>query len=195
MTCLTKQIALSAGVPLEHYGVLLNDVKPRNKEQERLIYFCNRLLKETQDKKRRTLVVLGTVGNGKSFISCSALQTFLDFYPYSARYVTQERLVGMCKDSFSNNTSENAIITGFTKRDVRLLVIDELTQRGWSEYAKNIIERVISERHDNLVSTILIGNLDANRFKEMFDEHILSRLRLGDSIVMKAEDMRKKEVI
>ena len=185
--------ALNAGIPREHYGHILSEVLPRNDEQKKLIELCMTLLKVTQDKKRRTLVVLGTVGNGKSYIACSALQSYLNCYPWQARYVTQEKLVGECKESFEGGSSESKVIRKYAGRDTKVLVIDELTTRGWTEYAKNIVQRVLSERHDNVVSTILIGNLDTETFKSMFDEHILSRLRLGDTIIMEAEDMRQHE--
>lgn len=185
--------ALTAGIPREHYGHILSEVEPRNDEQKKLKELCLNLLRETQEKKRRTLVVLGTVGNGKSYIACSALQSYLNCYPWEARYVTQEKLVGECKESFENGGSENKIIRKYAGRDTKVLVIDELTTRGWTEYAKNVVQRIISERHDNVVSTILIGNLDTETFKTMFDDHILSRLRLGDTIIMEAEDMRQHE--
>ena len=187
--------ALNAGIPREHYGHILSEVVPRNDEQKKLIELCMTLLRTTQDKKRRTLVVLGTVGNGKSYIACSALQSYLNCYPWEARYVTQEKLVGECKESFDGGSSENKVIRKYAGRNTKVLVVDELTTRGWTEYAKNIVERVLSERHDNVVSTILIGNLDTETFKGMFDAHILSRLRLGDTIIMEAEDMRKHEVV
>lgn len=187
--------AKSAGIPKEHFGHILSEIEPRNDEQKKLIELCKNLLKETQNHKRRTLVVLGTVGNGKSYIACSALQSYLNCYPWTARYVTQEQLVGECKESMNSGGSENKVIRRYASRDTKILVIDELTTRGWTEYAKNIVQRVLSERHDNVVSTILIGNLDTVKFREMFDEHILSRLRLGDTIIMEAEDMRKHEEV
>ena len=193
MNYVSLRDALLAGIPREHYGHILSEIEPRNDEQKKLIELCTTLLKETQNKKRRTLVVLGTVGNGKSYIACSALQSYLNCYPWEARYVTQEKLVSECKDSFEGGKSESKVIGKYSGRDTKVLVIDELTTRGWTEYAKNIVERVLSERHDNVVSTILIGNLDTETFKNMFDEHILSRLRLGDTIIMEAEDMRKHE--
>ncbi len=187
--------ARSAGIPREHFGHLLSEVEPRNAEQEQLIEMCMKLLKETQAHKRRTLVILGTVGNGKSFITCSALQSYINCHPWEGKYVTQERLVGECKESFENGGSENKVIRRYTSRDIKVLIIDELTIRGWTEYAKNVVQRVLSERHDNVVSTILIGNLDAKTFKDMFDDYILSRLRLGDTIIMKADDMRTHEEV
>ncbi len=189
----TLKDALVAGIPREHYGHILSEIVPRNDEQKKLCDLCLNLLRVTQDKKRRTLVVLGTVGNGKSYIACSALQSYLNCHPWEARYTTQENLISECKESFEKGSSESKVVRKYSGRDTKVLVIDELTTRGWTEYAKNIVERVLSERHDNVVSTILIGNLDTETFKSMFDEHILSRLRLGDTIIMEAEDMRKHE--
>lgn len=191
---LTKADTRRAGIPDEHYGHLLSDIEPRNDEQKKLIGLCEKVLAETDNKKRRTLVVLGTVGNGKSLIACSALQTFLNFHVEGAKYITQEKLIGRCRDGLEKRT-ENSIVSSYTSREVRLLVIDELSLRGWSEYTRNVIQRIISERHDNVLSTILIGNLDNNELKEMFDEHIISRLRLGDTLAMKAKDMRKHEEV
>ena len=71
-----------------------------------------------------------------------------------------------------------------------LLVIDELSKATWTDYAKTTIQKILRYRHAEKLRTEIIGNLDAETFKGMFDDHILSRLREGETQIMTAEDMR-----
>jgi len=69
-------------------------------------------------------------------------------------------------------------------------VIDELNPKDWTDFNKNVIQKILTERYANDRRTVLIGNLESKDFKAMFDPHIISRLREGATIYMVEPDMR-----
>lgn len=174
-----------SGLPRIYWGEFVDTATPLNGEQEQY----KRKLLEVESGKWWSLTVLGTVGNGKTRLASGLVELHNWRHPYTAVYVTQEQLVDRCKGTFSeDNESEASVLSKYM--NVGLLVIDELTVRGWSEYAKNLIQKILSFRHSWHKATVIIGNLDKETFKGMFDEHILSRLREGETQIMVADDMR-----
>lgn len=183
-------VAKSAGEPALFYGLFLDSVSPLNEEQ---IQYKEKLW-DVLRKKKWCITVAGTVGNGKSLLACSALNMILDIYPYEAYYVKQEELADKVKASY-DGVGENASRIVQRYEDCRLLIIDELTPRGWTEHTRDIVSRIISKRYDGKKPTILIGNVSAEVLRSMFEPHIISRLRTGHKQVMVAEDMRGREVV
>lgn len=182
---LDKISNITTGMPSRYWGPYLDEITPMNDEQAK----CIEKLKQVFNGDWWSLVILGTVGNGKTTLTCGMLTSWAYQHPYTGLYITQEGLVDACRGTFSNEgVSEGSVIEKFS--NCKLLVIDELTVRGFTDYAKSLIQKILSYRHGNRLRTVLIGNLDTATFKGMFDEHILSRLREGETQIMKAEDMR-----
>lgn len=172
-----------AGVPRMYWDVYLDEVGLRNKEQED---YKAKLMRVNRGEAW-SLVVLGTVGNGKTMLACGLVNA-KNYYGREARYTTVERLMDSVKSSFEAGASEANVLRDCMTAD--LLVLDELTTRNWTEYTKNTVQKILSARHADKRATIVIGNLSASTFKGMLDEHILSRLREGETQIMTADDMR-----
>lgn len=182
-------IAVRSGEPLIYEHYLLDAVKPVNEEQEQL----KKKLEDVLYKRAWCLLVCGTVGNGKTLLSVSALNFWLDSYPYEGLYITQESLVDKVKATYEDGSATtDSVIEKYGR--CKMLVLDEITSRGWTEHTRNIISRIISTRYDYNLRTVLVGNVAQDDLKQMFEPHILSRLRTGLTHVMVAEDMRGKEV-
>lgn len=177
---------LGTGLPKRYWNNYLDEVTPLNDEQKS----CIGKLREVAEGKWWSLVILGTVGNGKTTLVSGLISQWVYQHPWDTFYVTQESLIDRCRATFGEGSSmtENEVIYKYS--DCSLLVIDELTVRGYSDYARNILQKILSRRHGNNMRTVLIGNLDVDTFKGMFDEHILSRLREGETQIMRADDMR-----
>ena len=175
-----------AGIPKKFWGIYLDEITPLNEEQGQY----KEKLEQVLAGKWWSLTVLGTVGNGKTLGACGAVALWNSRRPWTAFYVTQEELVEECKGTFSDDSrkSEREVLSKYM--EAGLLVLDELTVRGWTDYTKNIVQRILSYRHGQELRTVVIGNLEVDTLKGMLDEHILSRLREGETQIMKAEDMR-----
>lgn len=174
------------GIPRIYWGEYVDEVTPMNDEQAEYIT----KLVALERGKIWSLVVLGTVGNGKTRLASDLCSLHEYYHPYETLYTTQERLTDECRATFSaeSTTSEATVIRKY--QTASLLVIDEITTRNWTDYTKNLIQRICSYRHEQNLRTLIIGNLDVQTFKQMFDPHIISRFREGDTHIMTAPDMR-----
>lgn len=177
---------VDTGMPKRYWNKYLDEITPLNDEQKT----CIEKLMQVGRGQWWSLVILGTVGNGKTTLACGLISQWTYSHPWGAVYVTQESLIDRCRGTFSDDStmSESTLLSKYMNCD--LLVIDELTVRGWSDYARSTVQKILSYRHGNKLRTVVIGNLDTETFKGMFDEHILSRLREGETQIMKADDMR-----
>lgn len=66
----------------------------------------------------------------------------------------------------------------------RLLVIDELTERGETEFEDRILVHLIDKRYDAMHDTLLIGNLKPDEFEASMGPSITSRLRECGGLVV-----------
>lgn len=190
MMYFSDKVRFYSGVPSKCKDVFL-DLETRNDEQETF----KTLLKNLTNKDFWAISVLGTVGNGKTTLACAAVNTWNDnhnFYDLPGYYTTQENLTTEYKESFDNNSVSEAQVFNKFARKAKFLVIDELNPNSWTDFNKNLIQKILVERYANERATVIIGNLTAEQFKSMFDPHILSRLREGETLYMTAKDMRTK---
>lgn len=171
------------GIPKRYWGAYLDEIEPLNDEQKS----CIQKMLDLERGKYWALVVLGTVGNGKTTLACSLASLHEYYHSFSSLYITQEDLLDKCRNAMNDRSEANVL-----ERYMRcgLLIIDELSKATWTEYAKTTMQKIFRYRHAEKLRTVAIGNLDVSTFKGMFDDHILSRFREGETQIMKADDMR-----
>lgn len=190
ITYFTDRVRVYSGVPGKCKNHFLNQIKTRNKEQELFANLLDGLIKG----KYWSISVLGTVGNGKTALACAAVNEWNDihyFYEEPAYYTTQGDLTTEYKDTFNEDSRfTEAQVYNRYARKAKLLVIDELNPKDWTDFNKTVIQKILTERYANDRRTVLIGNLESKDFKAMFDPHIISRLREGATIYMVEPDMR-----
>lgn len=183
---LARTSSAMIGIPKIYWNEYIDEVTPMNQEQAEYIG----KLVSLERGKWWSLVVLGTVGNGKTRLASDLCSLHEYYHPFDTLYTTQERLTDECRGTFADNavSSEASVIRKY--QTAGMLCIDEVTTRNWTEYTKNLVQRIVSYRHEQGLRTLLIGNLDVQTFKEMFDPHIISRFREGETHIMTAPDMR-----
>lgn len=185
-----KQTALrslqkKANIPPDARDRFLEEVEPRDEMQKRLIDLLRILL----EGKTRTVLVCGTTDRGKTYICCTALNTFLvKVYNCEVEegpmYITQSEMNMMFRSAMHDKSmTEMDLFNRFVS--VPVLVIDELGRSKNSEYNMENIEAIIAKRFAWKKPTILISNGTSTEIKELFDTHILRRLNEGELIEMK----------
>lgn len=177
-------------IPPDARDHFFEEVEPRNVEQSKY----KDLLSQLEDGTSKTVLVCGTQGNGKTFIACSLLNSYLRKAIIEAKsipcYVTQSELNMRFRSAMhENGTSEFQIFNKFT--DYPLLVIDEIGRSKNSEYNLENLEAIISKRYAWKRPTILISNETAEQIRSLFDKHILDRLATGGTIEMHDKSMRR----
>ena len=176
-----------SGIDEEFKGKWLGNTKPVNAEQAEYI----EKLKDVVIQGRHwCLMVGGTKGNGKSYLSQIAVNTYnndsdgRDFA--GALYITQPLLEAELRTDGSK---------AFMKySSAPVLVLDELSDRpeDWTDYIKTNIENIIVEIHRRNNALVAIGNIDLNRLAAMFEVRIKDRLKEGLLMTMKEETLRKE---
>jgi len=176
-----------SGIDEEFKGKWLGNVKPLNDEQAEYIA---KLKDVVMQGKHWCLMVGGTKGNGKSYLSQIAVNTFnndSDGKGFSgALYITQPLLEAALRTDGSN---------AFLKySSAPVLILDELSDRpdDWTEYIKTNIENIIVEIHRRNNALVAIGNIDLKRLVAMFDVRVRDRLKEGLIMTMKEESLRKE---
>lgn len=118
---------------------------------------------------------LGKRGTGKTQIAVNAMTASIlaDRQPL---YVKAMDIFLWIRRTFKNEAvSELDAIADFLCP--RLLVIDEIQERGESEWEDRILVHLIDKRYDALHDTLLIGNLKPEEFEPAMGTSIMSRLR------------------
>lgn len=205
-----------SGVPDAYKGLLLNELQMLNEEQRGLKEDFRQMwrfdLVEEADElyakevpnreeafkeiKRQyrgphpwSVSVIGTVGNGKTTLATAMVNLFncqFEYFDEFAYYTTQTSLMNEYKENFDKKVLDKYI-------KCELLVIDELNPKDsdWTEFARSTVQNILNERYSNKKRTVIIGNLSPEEFKQMFEPHIISRLREGLTRVMTGADLRR----
>ena len=157
----------------------LGTITPVNKEQEE---YRLKLRDVVILHKAWCLVVSGTFGNGKTYIAKAAVNSTKDI---GSHYTTQPNIQIELR---SGNSDYYKYLC-----NVPVLVIDEMSDRttDWTDFIKTNIENILIERHSHLRSTVIIGNVDADRFVAMFDARVRDRLKEGLSMIMNGDSLRR----
>jgi DNA replication protein DnaC len=126
--------------------------------------------------QRRVLVLSGPPGTGKSIAACSAL-----WDASAGRYVRADRYAQLAR-SWDKLDEKIADLVNTSQ----LLVVDDVGEEPAKE--RHYIERLLSERYDRDVTTIITTNLDATQFAKAYGMRVISRLQEVGRIV-KCEDV------
>ena len=142
------------------------------------------------DNEYKNLVFSGTVGTGKSFLSCCVAHDLLES-GHSVIYLSSislfEKLAGK---QFRRDDDENPdILPDLYECD--LLVIDDLGTELTNSFVASSLFALINERELRKKSTIISTNLDLGGIKERYSDRVLSRL-MGNYTFLKltGADMR-----
>ncbi len=170
-----------SGIPERFQEKGFDDFTPPNKKAESHV----RQIREyaelvcTDDHQGRCLILLGTVGTGKTHLVCSAIQEVIRETGNPCTYWSFSELVMRVKATFSKNSesSEADVYKEFAKG--RLAVIDEVGVQNFTDFEKTVAYEAINARYMAKRPTILATNLEAPDLPECIGERAIDRLREG----------------
>ena len=182
-----------ANLGLDERDEFLDEVTPRDEKQARVVEF----LKDLLEGRYRTLVLCGTEGSGKTYLSCAAINTEIarlyqsgKDMEYGPRYIMQRELDMKFRSAMhEEGNSELKVFDKYVAYS--LLVIDEIGRSNNSQYSLDNIELLISKRYSFHRPTVIITNDTADELKRLFDRHILDRLaKKGATFELDTESQR-----
>jgi len=169
-------IKCDINIPLRYFDATFDSYIPDNDKAVKLKQLC-------EDYKYDTnLILVGTVGVGKTHLACAIIDKALD-NKKRCYYVPYYRLADI---KIRDAQLYKVLLT------VDVLVIDEYGVQD-SANKNNYLFEIINERYNNMVNTIIISNLTLQTFKDNIGEATHSRLKENVKTQEAVwEDYRKK---
>ena len=137
------------------------------------------------------VALLGTRGTGKTQLAVALIHAACQ-RGQSARYVKAIDLFRTIRRAYGPEptASEDRIIDGLAGVD--LLVVDELHQRGQSEWEAHTLTNLIDRRYDAMKSTLLVANLSKADFAQQIGDSVVSRIHeTGAAIELTGQSYRR----
>ena len=169
------------GLPKNCFGVKLDglDLNP----SERAVF--DDFLKS----KSGFLVLLGTMGGGKTIAACALLQHF-----GRGHYITRGDLISKFRRAYAAGRGKETTDEVATKYNQSpLLVLDEFEKADDGRDASNLLFRIIDTRYREMLPTIICGNATLEHFKQIVGEYAYSRISGAGSSLIEFEGVDRRK--
>ncbi len=126
------------------------------------------------------IALIGPRGTGKTRLAAEAMR---DFAREHGHYTTAMGLFLRIRASYARNNdeSEKEIVTHMTK--TRLLVLDEVQERGNTAWEDRLLTHILDSRYGAMAPTIIIANLTESALADCMGDSIISRLEETGGII------------
>jgi DNA replication protein DnaC len=164
-------------------------LSPKTEEQRVTINYLKKNFLEGNLEASSNILIIGSIGTGKTYISCAFGLEFMREKVKEVKYITEYQLLELY---FQKNYQEFKIF-----RQSKLLILDELGKRKLAEWQRVQLEELLSYRYNELLPTILISNLTQSQFKEFVGERLSDRLKETNikTFALNGESLRGSEIL
>jgi DNA replication protein DnaC len=142
------------------------------------------------------MALLGDRGTGKTQMGAELVRYWIRIQTealasaHAPRYVKAMEIFMAIKSSYGGGGREKDVISTFT--GPKLLIIDEASERGETDWENRMMTYIIDKRYDAKLDTLLISNQRRDAFLESVGDSITSRLvETGGIITCNWESFRK----
>jgi len=158
----------------ENYSV---DVSPEAREVRDVVWNYAKNFRENR-AKGRSLLLLGNPGTGKNHLAVALVRVVL-LNGFNARIMDASDLVQRVKSTWNAQAgdAESKAIWYLSKLD--LLVINELGALFNTEAEKKVLFRVINRRYEDLLPTVVIGNVNREEAEAILGRPVYDRFKEG----------------
>ncbi|MGS8279360.1 ATP-binding protein [Pseudomonas aeruginosa] len=169
---------MAAEIPLRFRGATLDTYRAETEGQAVALNECTEYVNgfERNWELGRSMLLLGSVGTGKTHLCCAIAQQVIRSYGASARYTMAIEIIRDIKMTFDKKSEQ-------TERDVYssllapdLLVIDEVGVQHGSDFERQVLFEVIDSRYRQLMPTIVISNLGLAGLRKCLGDRAVDRL-------------------
>ena len=137
-------------------------------------------------EKGNGLVMLGSVGSGKTHLAASIVNYIIAKYKIQVVFGSVISLLGEIKATYNNDSTVNEADILNELKKTKLLIIDDLGKEKTSDWVNEIFYSIINYRYENYLPVIVTSNLTLKELAEKMGEATVSRL-LGTSKVIRFE--------
>lgn len=173
------------GIPTAYNNTYKEDIIPRTQAQVLLMHKLVEVFKED----KRTLIILGDSGVGKTMLCSAVFNTYTSTVSTATLYITLQELSDSLYDSYNSpNYHSLSYFCSFSA-----LVIDEFLPSIVCKSLKTKLNNLIVSRFDNNKKTVLIGHVKPSELRNVFEERAISRLNEGASIYIQGQNLRNRK--
>lgn len=124
----------------------------------------------------RNLFFYGTVGTGKSFLSCCIAREILN-QGYEVLYFSSATLFDKIAE-YTFRSTEKQMLSAFTERllSCDLLIIDDLGTELTNAFVSSELFTVLNERNNANKATIISSNIPFGELRDHYSDRIFSRI-------------------
>lgn len=128
-----------------------------------------------QENRWAVLVLMGSMGTGKTLLACEFAESLIRKLSRSVRYVTAQGIVSEIQASYgTEGKSEEGEIEKFVQYD--LLIIDEIDAKRTSDNANMLINEVINRRYNAERPVVIITNQPFDNLAQFVGDRVDDRL-------------------
>lgn len=131
---------------------------------------------ESFHKDYRNLFFYGTVGTGKSFLSCCVAKELMDKRNLVIYFSASQLFDTLSKSTFEKDSAE--ALSGISEDiyDCDLLIIDDLGTELTNSFVSSRLFSCLNNRHIRKKATIITTNLSLGELRDRYSDRIFSRI-------------------
>ena len=164
-------------VPERFFKESIDTYKVDDNEKHNALSKTRIFIKEVKYKHFQTLILLGSVGTGKTHLACGIIRECGGLYRLASAIVEELRRA----KSFRNTETEADILYNYGQTN--LLVIDEIGRSASTIDEQYMLYQVINERYNRKKPTILISNQTKKDFFQYIGIATTDRLTESAEVV------------
>lgn len=143
------------------------------------------------DKDYRNLFFYGTVGTGKSFLSCCIAKELIDQGNLVIYFSASQLFDILSKSTFDRDSTEAASGISDDICDCDLLIIDDLGTELTNSFVSSQLFSCLNSRHLRKKATIITTNLSLVELRDRYSDRIFSRITSNYNICkLTGQDIR-----
>jgi DNA replication protein DnaC len=142
---------------------------------KKAVQICQNFIKSF-DKDYRNLFFYGTVGTGKSFLSCCVAKELMDMGKLVIYFSASQLFDTLSKSTFDKDSKEAVSGISDDIYNCDLLIIDDLGTELTNSFVASQLFSCLNNRHLRKKTTIINTNLSLGELRDRYSDRIFSRI-------------------
>jgi DNA replication protein DnaC len=134
--------------------------------------------------------LLGQRGTGKTQMACEIARAFIarrvevgKEEDFSVLYVRAMELFGALRGAFRKGSDQTEMDVMARFRKVPLLIIDEIQERGETEFEDRMLVLLLDQRYGDMKPTLILSNLARAELAASLGKSVVSRIQEVGTVI------------